>query len=197
MWCVCVSVTESSLLTSLTEHVCVHPLLHPPLQNKGFSPVTMCAGGLPAPLSIILPGFQPSPPLSVSPTTIQQQLARSHGIARQPLSPSPLSHLFCCCMTSQQRIKGIQYSAKSPDTQCAVWRGGQWKMPQLRCSGAASQFNSILRAAIDVSVNDDDRSKGNNQGEYIVICSTTGRVCVCVKVFGSVTSAALQSCSVT
>lgn len=58
MVCECVSVTESSLLTSLTEHVCVHPLLHPPsLQNKGFSPVTMCAGGLPAPLSIILPGF--------------------------------------------------------------------------------------------------------------------------------------------
>lgn len=41
---------DSSRLRSLTEHVRVHPLLHPPsLQNKGFSAVTMCAGGLPAP----------------------------------------------------------------------------------------------------------------------------------------------------
>lgn len=49
---------ESSRLRSLTEHVRVHPLLHPPshppsrlpaLQNKGFSAVTMCAGGLPDP----------------------------------------------------------------------------------------------------------------------------------------------------
>lgn len=53
-------------------------------------------------------------------------------------------------------------------------------MPQLRCSDAASQLNSILRAAIDVSVNNDGRSKGNNQGEYMVICSATGHVCVCV-----------------
>lgn len=80
-------------------------------------------------------------------------------------------------MTSQQRIKGIRYAAKSPETQCDR---GQWKIPQLRCSGAASQFNSISRAAIDVSVNNDDRSKGNNQGEYIVIHLTTGHVCVSV-----------------
>lgn len=77
---------DSSRLRSLTEHVRVHPLLHPPsLQNKGFSAVTMCAGGLPAPpphplfclVSTLRLPLGSSPPL-------QQQLARSHGIATSP-----------------------------------------------------------------------------------------------------------------
>lgn len=60
-------VFELPLLSShLCACVCVHPLLPPPLplslQNKGLSPVTLCAGELQTPPSLILPCLCPSPP---------------------------------------------------------------------------------------------------------------------------------------
>lgn len=85
---------DSSRLRSLTEHVRVHPLLHPPsLQNKGFSAVTMCAGGLPAPPPdppIILPGFYPLPPALLFPTATA---TAGEVTWYSNLSPAPLPHL--------------------------------------------------------------------------------------------------------
>lgn len=95
----------SSLFTSLPEHVCVHPLLPPSLSlalsAEGIVTSHIVCRRAPDPSLSHSPLFLSLTSLPVSPTSIQQQLARSHGVTQLPLSVSlfPLSLPFSSCLT--------------------------------------------------------------------------------------------------
>lgn len=80
----------SSLLTSLTEHVCSSPVAHPPLPaEQGIVTSHIVCRRTSNPSLHYSPVFLPFTSLPVSPTSIQQQLARSHGhMAQLPLPVS-------------------------------------------------------------------------------------------------------------
>lgn len=88
-----VCVSELPLHISGRVRVCVHPLLPSSLslslQNKGLSPVIVHRRA-PNPSLPDSPLFLPLTSLSVSPTSIQQQLARSYGVTQLP----PVFSLF-------------------------------------------------------------------------------------------------------
>ena len=131
------------------------------------------------------PSAYPPPTSPFSPTSIQQQLARSHGATQLPLPCLPrflLSPSVCVCFFFLP-LHDIPITHMNAD-RIRLKPRGSTKVECEQCENrlwlSDIESEHSLRTAINVTINNDDRSQDSNHREYSVIWLITEHVCECV-----------------